>query len=179
MSRLREETNMISTGIWTLAGIVYLAMTACLFLIVSRSASNFEYWPTFVKVLFLFGIPVLLFFYVVFVGYVYRDAQRRGMRHVMWTLLVMFIPNMIGFILYFILRDPILQGCRQCGAGYPYGFRLLPKCGAPRAQTCPQCRRQVEPDWTHCAQCGAKLQVEISPNGSLVVNRAFYRETVR
>jgi hypothetical protein len=154
MSRFSEETKLISGGIWALAGIVYVAMTACLLFVVSRPSSDFGDWPGF---LFAFGVPAVLFFYVLFIGYVYRDAQRRGMRHIMWTLLVIFIPNAIGFILYFIFRDPILQGCPRCGADVRAGFAYCPKCGAQRAQTCPQCRRQVEPSWTHCAQCGTQL----------------------
>jgi hypothetical protein len=158
MSRLREEGHVISRGVWVLAGVVSLTTSAGLFFLMSRNAPDFANWPSFVRALFLFGLPLILFSYVLFVGYVYRDSKRRGMRPVMWTLLVIFIPNMIGFILYFILRDPILQGCRQCGADVRTGFAYCPKCGTPRAQTCPQCRRPVESDWAHCPQCGSKLQ---------------------
>jgi hypothetical protein len=157
MSRFREEMNAIPRGAWAVAGFAYVALTICLFLITSTVMPPFTYWPGMLKALFLFGIPLFLFFYIMLIGYVYQDARRRGMRHVMWTLLVIFIPNTIGFILYFILRDPVLQGCTQCGADIRAGFTYCPKCGAPRAQTCLQCRRQVEPGWTHCAHCGTKL----------------------
>ncbi|MCP5115369.1 MAG: hypothetical protein GY953_31460, partial [bacterium] len=40
-------------------------------------------------------------------GYVYGDAKRRGMRAVLWLLLAIFIPNLIGVILYSILRSPL------------------------------------------------------------------------
>ena len=75
----------------------------------------------------------------------------------MWVLLAIFIPNMIGFILYFILRDPILKPCPQCGKGVGPGFAYCPSCGATLAQTCPNCHRTVEPHWSHCGHCGSRL----------------------
>jgi hypothetical protein len=115
MSRFREEMNVIPGGAWVLAGIAYVALASVLFFVTSQGGTRPGAWHL-MRVLFVFGIPSVLFFYVLFIGYVYRDAQRRGMRHILWTLLVIFIPNAIGFILYFILRDPLLKGCVQCGA---------------------------------------------------------------
>ena len=63
--------------------------------------------------------------YVLLVGYVYGDARRRGMNHVLWTLLAIFIPNAIGIILYFILRDPVPVPCPTCGDAGEEGTRLL------------------------------------------------------
>jgi hypothetical protein len=149
--------NVIPKATWTIAGIVYAATAALLLFLMSRNPSDFGNWPGFGRALLAFGFPILLFLYVVLIGYVYGDSRRRGMRHVMWTLLVMFIPNAIGFILYFILREPILSQCSQCGADLGRGFTYCAKCGTPRAQTCPQCHRQVEPGWVHCSHCGTRL----------------------
>jgi hypothetical protein len=80
------------------------------------------------------------------------------MRYVMWTLLAFFIPNAIGFILYFILRDPMQQGCPHCGTSVSHGFAFCPKCGGALAPACPQCRVAVQPEWSHCTKCGAGLQ---------------------
>jgi len=102
------------------------------------------------------GIP--LFVLVLLIGYVFADAKRRGMRYVMWTLLAALIPNAIGIILYFVLRDPLLTNCTSCGAQVRPGFTFCPKCGGALSQACPQCRRAVEPGWTHCAHCGASLR---------------------
>ncbi|HLY19658.1 MAG TPA: zinc ribbon domain-containing protein, partial [Bryobacteraceae bacterium] len=75
----------------------------------------------------------------------------------LWTLLAIFIPNAIGIILYFVLRDPLLAHCTHCGAEARQGFAFCPRCGAPLAAACPQCRRAVEPGWSHCVNCGATL----------------------
>jgi predicted amidophosphoribosyltransferase len=95
---------------------------------------------------------------VLLVGYVYSDAKRRGMRYVLWTWLAALIPNAIGIILYFVLREPLLVNCTHCGAQARPGFTFCPKCGGSLSPACPQCRRAVEPGWTHCVQCGASLK---------------------
>ena len=102
-------------------------------------------------------IAALLFTFGFLVSYVYGDSKRRGMRHVLWTLIVMFVPNALGFIAYFILRDPLLQPCPACGATARRDFAFCPQCGSPLPRVCPGCRRPVEPIWSHCAHCGQKL----------------------
>jgi len=102
-------------------------------------------------------IAALMFTYGFLVSYVYGDAQRRGMRHVLWTLIAFFVPNALGFIAYFILRDPLLQPCPACGATARRDFAFCPQCGSALPRVCPSCRRPVEPIWPHCAHCGQKL----------------------
>ena len=59
---------------------------------------------------------VILGIVVMLIGYVNQDAKLRNMNRTLWTLLVIFIPNAIGFILYFLLRQPRSIPCPQCGA---------------------------------------------------------------
>ena len=63
-------------------------------------------WPAKLAMSVLPGLP--LFVLVLLIGYVNADARRRGMRYVMWTWLAILIPNAIGIILYFVLREPLL-----------------------------------------------------------------------
>ena len=100
-------------------------------------------------------MPLALAGYTLLVGYVYGDARRRGMRYVMWTLLAIFLANGIGIILYFILREPMLDVLLPCGCGVQHGFAYCPRCGANVLPSCPSCRRVVEMGWSHCAWCGA------------------------
>lgn len=101
--------------------------------------------------------PVALALYTLLVGYVYADAKRRGMRYVMWTWLSVLIPNSIGIILYFLLREPLLAPCLSCGAALKGAFAFCPKCGSPARSSCPHCKRAVESGWAACAWCGQKL----------------------
>jgi len=66
--------------------------------------------------------------YFLLAGYVYADAVRRAMPPIPWTALAMVIPNCVGFVLYFLLRKPILHPFPGCGRG-----------GAPDAAFCPRC----------------------------------------
>src|SRR6185503_8685900 len=102
-------------------------------------------------------IALLLAGYALLVGYVHGDARRRGMRYVMWTLLAILVPNALGIILYFILRDPIPNFCTRCGAAVARNFAFCPQCGTGMAMSCAQCHRVSQEGWTHCAHCGARL----------------------
>jgi hypothetical protein len=66
---------------------------------------------------------------VLALGYVYGDAKRRGMHPALWTLIVAITPNLIGFLLYFALRRPLLAPCQNCGAGNSPDQRFCSSCG--------------------------------------------------
>src|SRR5262249_56766425 len=87
-------------------------------------------------------------------GYVYRDAGRRGMRPVLWLLLVLFIPNFIGAVLYFLLRHPLPVCCPQCGTAVRHGASYCPKCGFQVVAGCPYCPRALSPGDAYCSYCG-------------------------
>jgi hypothetical protein len=55
--------------------------------------------------------------YFLLAGYIYTDAVRRGMPPLPWTALAVIIPNCVGFVLYFVLRKPIVHPCPGCGRG--------------------------------------------------------------
>ncbi len=67
-------------------------------------------------------------------GYVYGDARRRGMPAFLWTLAAFAVPNLVGFLLFFLLRKPLLVPCSRCGRGLAHGQLFCPACGAPRPQ---------------------------------------------
>ena len=81
----------------------------------------------------------------------------RSLRAVLWTLLAVFIPNGIGVVLYFILREPMPSYCSKCGSPAKQGHAFCPSCGANVLPSCSQCHRAGQPGWSHCAWCGAKL----------------------
>jgi hypothetical protein len=101
------------------------------------------------------GVVVLI--YVLLVGFVYGDAKQRGMRYVMWTLLAILIPDAIGIILYFILREKLPTTCPHCSTKVLAKFAFCPNCGTSVKPTCPQCGEAVELRWLNCAHCGTKL----------------------
>ncbi len=103
-----------------------------------------------------FAVIVILA-YALLLGYIHGDAKRRRMRHVLWTLLAIFIPNGIGIILYFVLRDPLPIYCTRCGGVISANHTFCPHCGASVKPACPKCGRAVETGWSTCPYCGTKL----------------------
>lgn len=79
------------------------------------------------------------------VGYVYVDAQRRGMPQVVWVFVVILIPNCLGFLLYFALRRPMLALCATCGKTVAYGQPFCSWCGAVQAAA-PRAGSPSQPD---------------------------------
>jgi Phospholipase_D-nuclease N-terminal len=72
---------------------------------------------------------VLLAAWVTCLGYVYADARRRAMPPILWTLVAIFIPNLLGFLLYFAIRRPIAQTCVECGQVITADHRFCSWCG--------------------------------------------------
>lgn len=75
-----------------------------------------------------------------------------------WTLLVIFIPNAIGFILYFLLRQPIMIKCPQCGETTIPSFNYRPKCIFNLRPTCPNCRHAISSGDKFCSYCACELE---------------------
>src|SRR6266516_794219 len=53
-----------------------------------------------------FGVFTAAFFLAL--GYIYGDAKRRQMPAWAWVIAAFLIPNLIGFILYFVFLGPLL-----------------------------------------------------------------------
>ena len=84
--------------------------------------------------------------YFLLAGYVYADAVRRGMPPIPWTALAVLIPNCVGFVLYFLLRKPILHPCPSCGRGVAPDAAFCPRCGQPQMNLGPQPSREEPSD---------------------------------
>jgi hypothetical protein len=78
-----------------------------------------------------FGLlaALVIAIWILCLGYVYADARRRGMPPILWTLIAAFIPNLLGFLLYFALRRPIALPCPHCGQPTTAEQRFCSWCG--------------------------------------------------
>ena len=157
MSRFTRELRVIPEAAWIFSLFAYLCFTVSLFFFVVPTDPEIGKWPRWGQALFVHGMFVFVLAWVALNGYIYGDAKRRQMRYVLWTLLAIFIPNAIGMILYFILRDPVPKPCPGCGQVEKGRFPFCPHCGALLQSTCPKCDQPVEPTWVNCAHCGQQL----------------------
>jgi hypothetical protein len=93
----------------------------------------------------LFG-GVVVAAWLVCVGFVYADAGRRAMRPVLWVLVVALFPHLLGFLLYFVLRQPIASPCAHCGLAIALNQQFCAGCGNPQTpRTSGGARMAVDP----------------------------------
>jgi len=108
-------------------------------------------------------ITVVSFFLAVWLfmlGYVYRDAKRRGMNAGLWTLLVLILSPayvFIGLIIYLLIREPLPYTCPQCAATVSARFNFCPNCKYNLHPACPQCQREVADTDKFCPFCATEL----------------------
>jgi hypothetical protein len=157
MNRFSDEIRIIPRVAWVIAVLVEIGFFCVLFFVAFQRDPKLQQWPVGGAVAFSLWPGLLLGMIVLLIGYINADARRRGMRYVLWTLLAIFIPNSIGIILYFILREPLLAGCPKCGAQGRASYTFCPQCGAELSSTCPSCKRAVEPGWKSCPYCRSAL----------------------
>jgi hypothetical protein len=80
-----------------------------------------------------FGVFTAAFFLAL--GYVYGDARRRQMPAWAWVIAASLIPNLIGFILYFVFRGPLLGPCSSCGRPIRRGEAFCSHCGCSQGSS--------------------------------------------
>jgi hypothetical protein len=106
------------------------------------------------------AVAVTLSAFLLMLGYVYRDAKRRGMNAGLWTLLVLILSPaylFIGLIIYMLVREPLPYNCPQCSAGVTARFNFCPNCKYNLHPACPQCQREVSDHDKFCPYCAAEL----------------------
>ena len=155
MSQFRKELRVIPRTVWIIALVLLLMIPTAAIVLTAVGVKD----PWFIPFLPLTATLILLSIYVLLVGYVNGDARRRGMRYVVWTLLAIFVPNAIGIILYFLLREQLQRPCPSCGAGYKLGLAYCPHCGTAVGRICPECKRPIEESWKNCAHCGVPVSM--------------------
>lgn len=104
-----------------------------------------------------FTFSILLFM----LGYVYRDAKRRGMHPGLWTLLVLILSGgyfFIGLIIYLLVREPLPYNCPQCASAVSARFNFCPNCKYNLHPACSQCQREVSDTDKFCPFCATELQ---------------------
>lgn len=90
------------------------------------------------RTMLIYGSASLLFGGVVAtwllcLGFVFADARRRAMRPGLWVLVAALFPHLLGFLLYFVLRQSIASTCPHCGKTGPLHQRFCSWCGASLA----------------------------------------------
>jgi RNA polymerase subunit RPABC4/transcription elongation factor Spt4 len=168
-TRFKDEIRIISPWAFFIAALVLVAMVVLFVAVMGR-----DHDAPSVAVRLLLGIVggTLLGCYVVLIGYVNRDAGRRSMSRLLWTLIAIFVPNGLGIVLYFILRKPRATNCSQCGAEVEPGFSFCPRCRNRLQPVCPHCQRSVGSGDKFCPYCGGALESDASAPSAAATSQA-------
>ena len=132
MTNTTSEMSIIPRWAWILAAVVFAASVAgwgfFAYAVAAPHPGSFVASVLFVALGVFLG--ALFAGAVLLTGYVNRDAKRRGMNALLWTILVIVIPHGIGFIVYFVVRSPLQSPCPGCGAPASRGARFCAACGS-------------------------------------------------
>jgi hypothetical protein len=148
---LSAEIKIIPAWAWALAAIVFVA-AQWFFNIAIRYHTDAP--PAWSRPLLGLLAGIAGGCYLLFIGYVNQDAKRRGMSPMLWTIVAIFIPNALGILLYFILRQPLSSACPHCGHAVQTGFNFCPQCNCKLSPSCAQCQRVINARDVYCPYCG-------------------------
>lgn len=153
-SALAREIKIVPAWAWVLAGIAFIAAQWYFNIAIVRHHPPAAWARPLLGILAGVGGGA----YLLIIGYVNRDSKRRRMSPVLWTLVAVVIPNGMGILLYFVLRQPLTGACPQCGSPVETDFKFCPRCSHKLGPNCPQCQRSVQVDDRYCPYCGTALE---------------------
>jgi magnesium-transporting ATPase (P-type) len=174
--RFWDEFRLVPTWLKVLVAMLYvIAMVVGITVNLAASKNpngndmfppELRYDPVLASLALAGIITAMSLFMAVFIfmiAYVNRDAKRRGMNYVLWTLLVLILSPgwlIIGFITYFLMREPMPYPCPQCATTVGARFNFCPNCKCNLQPSCPQCKREIAETDKFCPYCGNDLKVE-------------------
>src|SRR5262245_28754719 len=165
--RFRDEFRIVPRWLKLLCILLYLIAVVIGIIVVhvepdARPADfrNDVVTATVAVIGIITAVSLVLSTFILMLGYVNRDARRRGMNSALWTLLVLVLsPGYvgIGFIIYFLIREPLPYPCPRCNHLVGPRFNFCPNCKCNLHPSCPNCRREVAETDKFCPYCAYDL----------------------
>jgi hypothetical protein len=151
-----RELKIVPVWAWVLAGICFVCAQVFFNIVLAHHHPDGP--PPWSRPLLGLLVGIAAACYLLIIGYINRDAKRRGMSSVLWTIVAIVIPNALGILLYFVLRQPLHGGCPQCGHGVQAGFVFCPQCSCRLGMNCVQCQRLIGSEDRFCPYCGCSVR---------------------
>lgn len=156
-SQFQQDTRLIPWWSYVLAAIFFVGMPMLFMLVIAPSDPRPRPRAYTAVMSVLFGM--FLAFYMLMIGFVTRDSKRRGMNPIVWTLiLVSLLPSGVGFIVYFLLREPVALRCPHCSQDIALDQNFCTQCRFQLKPICISCRHALADDDVYCAYCGTATQ---------------------
>jgi len=183
-SRFRDELRIIPKWlVWTCASLYIVALIGGIGINLGNRHFGQPMFPgdnslgPVLSCLALAGVitagALVLSCLLFMLGYVYRDAKRRGMNAALWTLLVLILSGgyfFIGLIIYLLVREPLPYTCPQCAATVNARFNFCPNCKYNLHPACPACQHEVADDDKFCPYCATELTHAPTPPAAPALN---------
>ncbi len=155
-----EELRMIPRWSMILAFLLFAAMQVIFHVVMPHH--KHELLPLRLMMGYAWGSLVAS--YALMLGYVSRDAKRRGMSVGLWMLVCVVGTGGIGAVVYFLLRQPIVSRCPNCSTTISASFHFCPQCQFQVAPVCAVCHRGVKITDVFCTLCGHDLAEDGAPS---------------
>jgi len=108
------------------------------------------------------GISLVFAASILMLGYVNRDAKRRGMNSALWTWFVLLMlptsVGIIGLIIYLLVREPLPYPCPRCSKPVGPRFNFCPNCKCNLYPACPNCKKEIAETDKFCPYCATELK---------------------
>ena len=138
MKFIRRFLNVVPKELRLWASI----LAGCLFLIGLGVAYETAGQGVRLRTMSAYGSAALVFgvlaaIWLLCLGFVFADARRRAMRPILWVLVAALFPHLLGFLLYFVMRQPIAAACTHCGMTVSNHPRFCSWCGTAQSSPNP------------------------------------------
>ncbi|MGB6745511.1 MAG: zinc ribbon domain-containing protein [Terracidiphilus sp.] len=158
-----DDQRMIPAWSIVLASVAFL-LVEYYFWIVAPEQRHHAPPPLGLRLYLNISWGLLAALYFLMVGYVSKDAPRRGMSTRFWMLVCFVMPGGIGAVLYFLLRLPEVSHCQACGTQVQSDFHFCPQCNYQLTANCGTCFRTVRATDHFCTRCGHELATDHRPS---------------
>ncbi|HEY1240877.1 MAG TPA: zinc ribbon domain-containing protein [Bryobacteraceae bacterium] len=168
--RFRDEIRLIPRGL-AVAVVVLFVLAQALMQVVNyyEGVAPPEFTGAaaqWVIAAMVTGVSIPIAAIIFLIGYVARDAARRGMNPTLWVVLVIILLPawaFVGFVIYFLVREPLPYHCTQCGSMVSARFNYCPHCKYNLRPACAHCQREVGEFDRYCPHCGATVAQPAQP----------------
>jgi RNA polymerase subunit RPABC4/transcription elongation factor Spt4 len=116
--------------------------------------SKIEYLIVLLAILFILVLYLLLKALI----YIYRDSKKRNMSPVLWVAVCILFPYLLGFLVYFLVRNPVPLRCPGCQSVVSKEDKFCQQCGLKVATTCKECGGSLPGGAKFCPNCGSQLE---------------------
>ena len=160
---MNEKNFPFKTLFIVLISLLGLLILGCSGLFIFAAMSD----PFFPEIMYL----VLGFVFILVIGlitvistFIYKDAPKHHMDPWMWMCIAVFVPNLLGLLIYLIIRSDnktVKVKCITCGNNVKEEYNICPYCGNSLDYKCRECGTKISPNWILCPKCGTKTEKDV------------------